>query len=686
MQVETLHFILKKTRSLFWAVFISLFALTQCPGLCQGGLAPTISCVGVVPGCGENPWELDFIGQLNFMAKIQCLSPDGNSLSFLFGQCITLVATTNYPYGVKPLLYAKERLATDWQLVRKGRWRALDRLTKLEHLDELPIYMRHRHRAYGEYRFKLVIRDEESGFEASREWPLIQFHLFPDRPSLIMKEGQLRDGVPLNFNLHSHTFTGSKRHVRLVAPMVDQAEASDAWEQFWARGHVAKESRVLHSQVDYQQWIESNFIDPMSTELLGYNVEGYYCTGDRDTMPTLDVAGIYNNKTLSGARMLSITQPGSRRCSLVLREPRFCGVISTLQRDEPVGMVVMDNLETGCLEVVLNNIHGDELRVEFFNPHFIPADGPISLADQQAIKAHVLEYFLWQEEPWATPGESWTDVNAPCYWKMQDKTPCYSWISDFLTGLLADGPVQVYRETFYLVKKAHDKVVDIVKDPIKEQIKSFVWGMNGYLLMQQEWAEFKEDPKAYLADVYGHAQNVTLTRMEQTLNDPRAAGALVFDVAVSFIALPVKFAGNLKKVENLVNIFDNVPLANKLPDNLEFARVIKPEQVRALQQGKPMKLSTYENAAETFITTSEALPKGMTKQELARMLTIDKENVGGILRFKLEGKDLNGIATPYDRFEMKGFVNGGRTDGGLPEYVIPNRPIKDLNYEIEFLE
>jgi hypothetical protein len=63
-------------------------------------------------------------------------------------------------------------------------------------------------------------------------------------------------------------------------------------------------------------------------------------------------------------------------------------------------------------------------------------------------------------------------------------------------------------------------------------------------------------------------------------------------------------------------------------------------------------LSTYEHATETFITTSEALPKGMTKQELAEMLTIKEKSVGGILRFKLEGKDLNGIATPYNRFEM----------------------------------
>ncbi len=76
----------------------------------------------------------------------------------------------------------------------------------------------------------------------------------------------------------------------------------------------------------------------------------------------------------------------------------------------------------------------------------------------------------------------------------------------------------------------------------------------------------------------------------------------------------------------------------------------------------------------------------MSKQELAHMLTIYENNVGGILRFKLEGKDLEGLATPYNRFEIEGFINGGKIKGGMPEFVIPNRPIRELKYELEILE
>ena len=76
----------------------------------------------------------------------------------------------------------------------------------------------------------------------------------------------------------------------------------------------------------------------------------------------------------------------------------------------------------------------------------------------------------------------------------------------------------------------------------------------------------------------------------------------------------------------------------------------------------------------------------MTKKQLAEMLTIDEDFVGGIIRFKLDGTDLDSVATPYNRFEMPGFVNGGKTKGGMPEYVMPNREVETLKYEIEYLD
>ena len=165
-------------------------------------------------------------------------------------------------------------------------------------------------------------------------------------------------------------------------------------------------------------------------------------------------------------------------------------------------------------------------------------------------------------------------------------------------------------------------------------------------------------------------------------------GGGVFDVGMAAFTvgasrLPLAAGPRVLKSE-FVDVGKN--LANALPENLEFARVIKPGQVDDLIKGKSVNLSSYPGASEAFITTSEALPRGLSRKELAEMLTIYEKNVGGILRFKLEEGSLRNLATPYNRLEMPGFINGGKTAGGLPEFVVPNHEINLIRYELEILD
>ena len=169
-------------------------------------------------------------------------------------------------------------------------------------------------------------------------------------------------------------------------------------------------------------------------------------------------------------------------------------------------------------------------------------------------------------------------------------------------------------------------------------------------------------------------------------------GRGAFDLALAYYTAGTSRGAMAAEISGEISA-QNIPktIANSLPNNLEFARVIKPDQVDRILAKKEVRLSSFVDgdgvfASEAFITTSESLPKGMTKKQLAEMLTIREGNVGAIIRFKLNGKDLDNLATPYNRFEMEGFVNGGRTDGGLAEYVMPNREIKTLQYEIEYLD
>ena len=120
--------------------------------------------------------------------------------------------------------------------------------------------------------------------------------------------------------------------------------------------------------------------------------------------------------------------------------------------------------------------------------------------------------------------------------------------------------------------------------------------------------------------------------------------------------------------------------ANKVPSNFEFARVLKPGQVADIQAGRNPLLSTYSGADDAFITTSNAIPSGLTRSQAADFLTIPEGNVGGIIRFQVPNG--TGVATPFNR-DIPGFINGGRTAGGLPEFVIPNQPVNTFNFTLE---
>jgi hypothetical protein len=86
---------------------------------------------------------------------------------------------------------------------------------------------------------------------------------------------------------------------------------------------------------------------------------------------------------------------------------------------------------------------------------------------------------------------------------------------------------------------------------------------------------------------------------------------------------------------------------------------------------------------DVFITSSKSLPTGLDRSQLANLATISESNVGGIIRFKLPNP--TGLASPLNR-NIPSFMNGGRTAGGLPEWVIPNQPIGNFDFSLEFFK
>jgi len=75
---------------------------------------------------------------------------------------------------------------------------------------------------------------------------------------------------------------------------------------------------------------------------------------------------------------------------------------------------------------------------------------------------------------------------------------------------------------------------------------------------------------------------------------------------------------------------------------------------------------------DVFVTDASAL-KGLNSQQIAQKLTIP-ESASGFKIIEFPSKGVSGIASPINRANP-GFVQGGRTAGGAPEFVIPNAPV-----------
>lgn len=102
-------------------------------------------------------------------------------------------------------------------------------------------------------------------------------------------------------------------------------------------------------------------------------------------------------------------------------------------------------------------------------------------------------------------------------------------------------------------------------------------------------------------------------------------------------------------------------------------RILFPETLaRVVPGGIPLKSLWAPNAVDVFVTDASRLV-GKTADEIADLLTILKSSTGFNI-IEMPSKTVNGIASPVGRTNP-GFVGGGQTAGGLPEFVIPNGPI-----------
>ncbi|NQY35755.1 MAG: hypothetical protein HRT37_12445 [Alteromonadaceae bacterium] len=93
--------------------------------------------------------------------------------------------------------------------------------------------------------------------------------------------------------------------------------------------------------------------------------------------------------------------------------------------------------------------------------------------------------------------------------------------------------------------------------------------------------------------------------------------------------------------------------------------------VRFIIYVTPTTLAKAGNA-DVFVTDASAL-QGLSANQIADTLTIPQSSTGfNVVEFS--SSNVNGIASPINRTNP-GFIQGGRTAGGVSEFVIPNGKI-----------
>jgi len=101
-------------------------------------------------------------------------------------------------------------------------------------------------------------------------------------------------------------------------------------------------------------------------------------------------------------------------------------------------------------------------------------------------------------------------------------------------------------------------------------------------------------------------------------------------------------------------------IANPVPSTL--ARVIPGEG--------PFPTLGLPGSADVFVTDPAAI-SGMTPAQISQRLGIPASDTFSVIQFPTPAQ---GLASPVFR-SNPGFIGGGVTSGGAPEFVIPNGPI-----------
>lgn len=142
--------------------------------------------------------------------------------------------------------------------------------------------------------------------------------------------------------------------------------------------------------------------------------------------------------------------------------------------------------------------------------------------------------------------------------------------------------------------------------------------------------------------------------------DNQLAGAAIGDAASLILGGFSKSlaSGGSSFMRGLLSRGDGV--SNPVPSTL--ARVVSGNRTLTTL-GRP-------GIKDVFVTAADDIA-GLNAAQLSRRLTIEPSDAFTVIKFPTPN---SGLATPVNRLD-KGFIGGGRTEGGAREFVLPNKSI-----------
>jgi hypothetical protein len=148
----------------------------------------------------------------------------------------------------------------------------------------------------------------------------------------------------------------------------------------------------------------------------------------------------------------------------------------------------------------------------------------------------------------------------------------------------------------------------------------------------------------------------------------------------------VQASGRVLKDKAFKLFRKDVPLGNEMPSNGIYARVVDKDYVEKIKSGEAY-FSLPNDGNEAFVAAFDDIKDITNPKDFAERLSLFTDEAGTVLKdtsnyqvlkFKFKNEIAQSLRTPFELLDKRGFgfFPGGKTKGGVREWLIDNDAVK----------